>query len=729
MQCKMVDNVFQEPNYNNETTFNSAVTTLFNNFSGTSGTVTSIVSGVGISCNPDPITSSGTIALNAVLNNLNDVNISSPVTNEALIWNGTSWVNTLMSGTSPASFIALSDVDIPSLSGLNNNLIVVNSTGTSISSITNDYKNSIIAGNGINVIESTNSARIILDVDSLLENFTSDISDYYVIEDSNGDTRRIRQSNINISNFNNDSNYINLNNLTVTSPLTYNISGTSLGTFGLCTSAFDAVDFNNGVSGILPITHGGTSGSTSIEARENLGLVYNVDILSQSGPSFDQTLFGDNIFLQPSFFEISIGASGSGYSTGSVLLTLSPYDNIPIEITVDGAGGISGFTATEGGSSYLARGNFPDTTETWSVTGGGGSGASFSVVPEINYINFGVSTGDDGIGFRNNQNVIEVKSRDGASWQAIFPITVDNLDDVITTGVSSGDVLIYNGTSWVANDISGFINIASNGVTSYAGGDGGISPASIQSGSSSITVSEFGTLTGMNAALGTIQEQLNEKVGTSNVAPSFGDIIYWSETGVSSWQPLSIGASRQILNTGDGTSIPEYSYLHDIMVVSSSSGVSPPGINVPVMSINSPDLSVPMYSILDDFTSGSSNGIDMASTNDVLQLNLNNLPSGSNLSSNDELGYYRNISSQTQKITVENFCDQISGQGLSANGSVINLAQPLPLGAYDFGTSPTAGLTTGNLAYFSDGDSGNPCLGVYLGTCWHIVQIGNPISS
>ena len=723
------DTVFQEPSYSEESTFNSSVANLFANFSSGTGTVTSIVQGVGISCNPNPITSSGTISLNATLDNLSNVNITSAQTNQSLVYDGANWINQGMCGTSPLAFTALTDTP-NSLTGRNNNLIIVNAGGTSITTVNNDYKNSIVAGAGIEVIESTNSARILLDASTLVENFSSNNADNFIIEDNLGNNRRIRQSNINNSGFINDSNYINLTNLNASSPLTYTTFGTSLGVFGLSLGAFDEVDFNNGVSGILSVENGGTSSSTSFGARQNLGLVYNVDILQQSGPSFDNTLFGDNIFLQPSFFGLSIGTSGTSYSVGDAILSLSPFENIDISITATGPdGGISAFTVN-GGISFLGRGNYPDNIDTWSVIQPPAGGGSFTVTPEINYINFGVNTGSDGIGLRNKYGSIEIRQSTSSNWQNIFPITTASIDDLITTGVSTGDIFIYNGTSWVSQTMSGAITIDSSGGTSYSGI---LDPVLISTGSAtSISAAEFATLDGMQPSQGTIQQQLDDKVGTSGINPVLGDLIYYDTTSATAWMPLRIGAEKQILTSGDGTSIPSYEYLRDILNFTTTGLSSSIDIRVPVLSGTSgPDLSVPVYAILEEFTNGTSNGIDVNATNQYLEINLNNLNTpGINLNASDKLAYYANLASTTNNITVANFCDSISGSGLCATGSTINVdftGSVLQLPNYTVGTSPSG--VSGSLVYFSNGDSGNPCLGVHNGLCWHRIALGSPVSS
>ncbi len=722
------ESVFQEPEYTNDNTFNSGVANLFNNFSSGTGTVTSLTQGVGISCSPNPITTSGTVSLDAELNNLNGVSITSPQTNQSLVYDGANWINQGMCGTSPLAFTALTDTPNTLIA---NDLIVVNSSGNEVIGITNNYKNDIVSGSGINVIQSQNSARILLDAGSLTENFSSNVANKFVIEDNNGNNRRIRQSNINNSGFSNDSSYITLTSLTATSPLTYSENGV-LGTFGLSTGDFSQVNFNNGVSGILDIEHGGTSAGTSALARQNLGLVYNVDILSQSGPSFDNTLFGDNIFLQPSFFDLSVGASGSGYTAGTQgNIQFSPYEPIGISITgVGPSGQITSWTATGDGTSFLGRGNYPDVTETWTLTATPGSGADFVVTPEINYINFGTSTGSEGIGFRNNQHTIEIKQSAGLSWQSIFPITVDKVEDLITTGASAGDLFIYNGTSWISQSMTGDITINPSGGTSYSGV---INPSLINANGLTISPVEFSYLDGVTS---NIQNQIDEKVGTSNINPVQGDLIYYDNTGPSFWQPLSIGAANQILSTGTGTSIPTYEYLHDILVTASTTGISPASsVRVATMSGTSgADLSVPMTSILSQFVSvpgTSNNGLGMRADNNAIQLQLDNLSQpGVSLVGNDRLGYYSNSESQTRGISVTGFCESISGGGLVATSGTIAVDftnSVLLLPSYQYGTSPQ-GAAEGSMVYFTDGAAGAPCVGIHTGSCWHQISIGAPIT-
>jgi hypothetical protein len=61
---------------------------------GGGGTVTSITAGTGLAASPSsPITTSGTLSLNAALDDLTDVTISAPDKGEGLIFDGSSWLN------------------------------------------------------------------------------------------------------------------------------------------------------------------------------------------------------------------------------------------------------------------------------------------------------------------------------------------------------------------------------------------------------------------------------------------------------------------------------------------------------------------------------------------------------------------------------------------------------------------------------------------------------------
>jgi len=73
-----------------------------------SGTVSQITVGNGLSANPSPITSTGTISLTAGVSQLSDTNISNPVNTQILAFDGTSWTNT----TFPVEFGLLKKIKL-----------------------------------------------------------------------------------------------------------------------------------------------------------------------------------------------------------------------------------------------------------------------------------------------------------------------------------------------------------------------------------------------------------------------------------------------------------------------------------------------------------------------------------------------------------------------------------------------------------------------------------------
>ena len=104
----MISNTFQEPEYTEDTTFNSGVRNQVTNIlAGGGGTVRVLNQGHGISLAPNPIQSTGVISLYADLEDLNNINITSPQLNEVLLYNGTNWINSTSDGTSQINFTSL----------------------------------------------------------------------------------------------------------------------------------------------------------------------------------------------------------------------------------------------------------------------------------------------------------------------------------------------------------------------------------------------------------------------------------------------------------------------------------------------------------------------------------------------------------------------------------------------------------------------------------------------
>ena len=422
------EDVFRDPEYTADATFNNSVTNAIVNYTTGTGTVTSITVGTGLSGNPNPITTTGIISLNAGLSTLNGVNFpTDPNENQVLTYIAGEWTSKTFggTGTSPITFLDLSDTP-SSYTGHGNYYLAVNAAQNAVGFVANDNISTINAGEGIGVVQNTNTAQVRLEPSNIITTVNSNDNDNYIIEKSNGDIRRIEQKSIKISGFHNNSNFINLHSLTATAPLSYT-PGLSIGTFGICASEI-AVNLDEAI-GILGIPHGGTSASTSAGARQNLGLVYNVDILTATGPSFSRRMVGDNIHLRPQTFGLSILGTGSGYVTGDATLQLSGFHGFNIDILTTGG---SGNILTFGPSSVFEQGLYPDYVATWGVSMPGGTGASVQVTPEINYINFGISTGSDGIGFRNNYGTMEVRTNGtcaGAStWRPFFPLTLNDLE-------------------------------------------------------------------------------------------------------------------------------------------------------------------------------------------------------------------------------------------------------------------------------------------------------------
>lgn len=72
---------------------------------------------------------------------------------------------------------------------------------------------------------------------------------------------------------------------------------------------------------------------------------------------------------------------------------------------------------------------------------------------------------------------------------------------------------------------------------------------------------------------------------------------------------------------------------------------------------------------------------------------------------------------------------RVNGSGAFAvqfSSTAATYSMPIRLPQYTVATAP--GANAGSIAYFSDGDAGSPCLGVYDGTSWKRVVLGATIS-
>ena len=282
--------------------------------------------------------------------------------------------------------------------------------------------------------------------------------------------------------------------------------------------------------------------------------------------------------------------------------------------------------------------------------------------------------------------------------------------------------------------VTGVIILDNSGAVTFddTGVVGQLSPNAIVGGTY-VSSDNFSYLEGVTSH---IQTQLDDKIGTSIVDPIVGDLIYYS--GTSSWQPLrwDAGTSRQIVTSYDGVCGPKYEYLPDIPVAIATIGASSSSLEMILVNNAGPGEKVSVIKVLDECVTGVCGGITLNSAQSHIIMNINNLHGGSIVNgTTDELAYYHQSNTTTEKITVKNFCQQISGNGLSvASDGKINIdgtsSQGVNLGfinlhPYTFSTSPSApAAKNGSLAFFTDGNAGQPCLSVYHGTCWQVVGHG-----
>jgi len=536
----MQNDNLNEPNYSTQTSFVSAVRDVFNQYSGT-GTVRSLQEGTGINLTPNPITSNGTISLDAELKDLTDVNITTtPNTGYVLKYSGTCWEAQPVTGGPSLLFSQLSDVDVQFGSNTANNLLRINSTGTSVETTHNNYINTFIS-NGIAATNiGNNTALLNLDATTLNSQSSNNTGEMeFFINNTLNQARKIKQNVVELANFRNASTdkFVQFSNFISGSGISINTGGGSI-TISFNETLTAGIDLSK-AHGVLSLHSGGTSASTITGAQEQLNLVPNKDILARDGPSFRDRLFGDNIILRPYRFTITGTCIGSSYNTGHAHL-LDPrsagnFFRIDIGSSISGGGVSVGNLKSRGGTCiYQEGGNYilenyggnyftPPSIFSLTHSSGGGSGASFRITPHDQYINFGPSEGEHGFGLRNRHGYIQVRNSeltlDGASWLNLYPQNLSILSDVSIASPAGGQVLLYNGTCFINKNLSGGISSinTSGEVVLYLGG----SSISELSGLSVITTQEVLTLQGINTS-SPIQDQIDSKVGISTVSATSG---------------------------------------------------------------------------------------------------------------------------------------------------------------------------------------------------------------
>ena len=600
------------------------------------GTVSEITIGSGLTGSSNPITTSGSIQLDAYLDDLNNVNASSPSVNQVLTWNGTCWNPATFggTGTSPIEFTDLSDTP----AGYSNGSLL-ESTSNSIRYVTNNYINEITNGPGINhLVQTPNKVLLEVDLSTFSTTTTSQITDEFIILDDS-DPRRIAQDDILIQNFGNAENYIestSRNGLTGTDPITFD---RSTGAIGLSGSVMTGIDFNNyTITGILPIENGGTCASTSSQARINLGLSYNTDILAYENPQYEGFMNGTNIRFAPSTATIEVLTGGADYDGVNNYIL---YDGSTINLNVITGTNGEICSASLNGDYYNTL-LYSQTLPVLDLSPISDTGY-LRIVPETSYNNLGLSQGSEGIGLRNNEGNIEYKYNEGSSWLEFedFVDTVSGSADV-TFSSDNNNILVYNSTTnkYVSTVLTGQGYIT-NGELVITGP---VNPEAIAVTSDpKITTAQFTTLQGVSS---NIQQQLNEKIFSQNT-PTDGSILYYTSSGSSTaWNSLNPSVSDQ----------------DKVLTVDFTPGISPLTWRNPFESIGS--CMIPESSVT------------------------------------------YNIGSSTQRWSTT-FTD------------ILNLR------VHDVSNPPTG--TCGSLAVFSNGNYGNPCLGLYWGTCWNIIGISGSI--
>ena len=662
------------------------------------------------------------------VSDLSDTNITTPITtNHVLQWNGTSWIAGAGTAISDASITDLSDVTGTSLPV--SSFLVTNSAGTSvIYQPTSDYlqTGNLFQGQGIlktvNVNESTTT--ISLDLFQVPTITSHSPGDFFVVTDSNNsnENAKVLGSNIGVSSFNNDANYISPSGITINNigSCTTALSVTSAGSN--ITFDMDLSEYLDAPGGILQITAGGTSASTASGARTNLGVSYNSDIIQYREGRFQETLLGDAVRLvSPGMSAVELVSGGTLYPDGTSTRYVQSVDLNPLYFTATASGG-----AITGVSTISGTCGFPHLYQDLMgvpVFGTTGTNATVNVYAKKSYINFGQTAGEDGIGFRMNNGDIEVRNRDSSTWNLVNQgLSVQDLTDVNIIGSEgSGNFLIYNGTCYQNRTITGDITISPTGVATF--NSGGISPQTIGvcGGYSPITPEEFSQLDGMRPGVSnTIQNQLDRKIELlSTQGPNNGAIIYYdpSQGTFPEYSQLLLPSSASPFVITNGTSGPRYQNVYHTFQDSTTnpSGVCTTAMNFALLD-NSTNLGE-RYDFSQVATALASTTGGLANVGDKISLDFSGVNSTTTMTSDSVFAYTPPSSSGSpnpSKITLADLCETISGSGVCGGivpGKVTSRIES--------GASP-ADITApyeNQLCFFTN--VGGTCyLGIYNGSGW-----------
>lgn len=674
------------------------------------------------------------IGISTTLGDLSDVDVPTPSTNQYLQWNGTSWVPG--NGVSNFSITNLTDF-FPSGGPLvSNSFLKVNNQGTSIIMQVEDVLTDVTGGDGILVSTPLDGVRA---VNSNINGLTTVLSsqdnanNYFSIATTTGATRKIQKNQISLTGFD-QSNF-------VTSPnVSTNVTGGGASTIlthtiaGPCvTITLDTTDIllsSGGTTNTLPITRGGTSAGTSGNARINLGLSYNKDIISYSAGEFQNVLSGDNIRLIGGLSGTSIISGGSDYGsstyTGPCVLQVAGY-NFGVNVNISSGEVVSV-------NSFVPPLQLAENISGVSLTGAGGSGAVVDLGVCHSYLSFGVSLGDTdfekgyGIRYLPGSSLVQIKSSDTDGWVALTnKFGVSGLTDVSASSPAAGDLLIYDGVSssnWISTSIRGTSTISAmlfpNGTLTIGVTAEGIS---VSPGGPSVSTSEFTTLRGISS---NIQDQLNDKIQV-NSSLNQGDLIMYigQAGGVSEFTRVP-GTKHQYtflkeITTSGGVSEASFENIYHGFDAKSS-GTSPPtGSKFCILDEGTSRAeSYTLRDTSDFLTSGTSTGLQ-ANAQGQISLNYTQLDTATTITGSNLLSFGTSPSVGTgyvQTISVNDFLASSVGSqgGLCVSGGNYRLQIPTVENSSSIIGTPY----DGQLAYFysTASPAGLSVLAVYHGSHW-----------
>lgn len=669
------------------------------------------------------------VGLNASLNNLNNVNTNPSGANVYLKYNGSCWVaGTGISGTS------FSITDLDDVTGnLQSHSYLHSHDGISAQFIPDDNIkiNNLTTpvNSGLN-ITSNSSYPVTASVTTQFSNFiglstdTGLSSGHYVFVTPSNTTRKIQKSEIDVTEFKNFTSGVcqvvasglsstNIQSGSYAEGLT-NVGGT----FNLNLSTY-----LTGAGGILPISQGGTSGANAGDARTNLGLSYNFsatcypyDIMAYSQPIFRDNMLGDSIRLVPGVsLPVNVLTGGTSYFGSNYYILSEDGNRIDVSVTTGSSGEIVSISLTDpyNGFPYI----YEDFITT--VIGGGHTGTSAFIGVCVNpsYINFGMSYGEDGTGFRSSDGNIEVRNNSVNSWELVnVRFGVSELGDVNLPAVNDGDFLIYNGTCFMGYNISGDISIGPSGIATIT--TGGLSVGQIDFGTPAPGVSDFQNLTGTT---GNIQQQLDDKLYTYAPIDTNRNILVLNGTS-------TIGTCSSTLNfTIDGTDADTCPQV-PIIEPSNTHGVEFQNIyhsySGPISGVST---SITNYEVV--LLDSSTNIANKVTMQNFLNISAHDQGGINNNGSNDQLQLnIQGLSTYTLPLEYDDFV--AVGTSDSASNILNNKISIKDLLSVPFYTEPSSAsyYYTGALAFFTN-VSGTSYLGIATGngSSWYAIEPDNVI--